>query len=32
MESHMKVQEPQQMNAAFAAAYNSGEIEKLIAL
>lgn len=32
MESHMKVQEPQQMNAAFAAAYNSGDIEKLMAL
>ena len=32
MEIHMKVKEPQQMNAAFAAAYNSGDIEKLMAL
>ncbi len=33
-ESHMqaKVREPQQMNAAFAAAYNSGDIENLMAL
>jgi ketosteroid isomerase-like protein len=27
-----RVEEPQQMNAAFAAAYNSGEIENLLAL
>lgn len=28
----MKVKEPQQINAAFAAVYNSGDIEKLMAL
>lgn len=28
----VKVREPQQMNAAFAAAYNSGDIENLMAL